>query len=381
MHIIRIFPIQHNFDIKGWMIVVTKRVLHFQGRMGKGGAESFMMNMYRNIDREKIQFDFLIYDDYENVQDYHEEIGRLGGRIFVVTNPKKNILKYLYEVNKLLKKEQFDIAHNEVYFGGGINLWLAKKNKIKIRIAHSHATEDGKGNSVLLGLLRKYLHRLLIKNATDFIAVSKEAGESLFGNQNYVIVNNGVDFSKYDFSDEEITAKKKELGLKKDDVIIGNIGRMEEQKNQLFLLDIFNAVHEKNHHAKLMLIGDGSLRNKILNKIVQLELTDDVLYLGERNDIPALLSVMDIFLLPSLYEGLPMVGIEAQVSGKKMVFSDTISRDIELTPNTHFVSLNDPLTKWADIILEKPYDNEQTSKLAEFDVSNTVKQMEKIYLR
>ncbi|MEQ7238558.1 MULTISPECIES: glycosyltransferase family 1 protein [Enterococcus] len=360
---------------------MTKRVLHFQGRMGKGGAESFMMNMYRNIDREKVQFDFLIYDDYEDVQDYHEEIGKLGGRIFVVTNPKKNILKYMYEVDKLLKQEKFDIAHNEVYFGGGINLWLAKRNKINTRIAHSHATEDGKGNSSALRLLRKYLHHLLIKNATDFIAVSKEAGESLFGNQKYIIVNNGVDFSKYNFSDEEITDKKNELGLNNDDVIIGNIGRMEEQKNQLFLLDIFNAVHQKDLHAKLILIGNGSLKDQILNKIEQLELKDHVFYLGERDDIPALLSIMDVFLLPSLYEGLPMVGIEAQVSGKKMVFSDTISRDIDLTPNTHFVSLNDPVTKWAEIILEKPYDNKRTSKLAEFDVSNTVKQMEKIYLR
>ncbi|MEY8446051.1 glycosyltransferase family 1 protein [Enterococcus ratti] len=360
---------------------MTKRVLHFQGRMGRGGAESFMMNMYRKIDREKIQFDFLIYDDYQDVQDYHAEIEKLGGRIFVVTNPKKNILKYLHEVNKLLKKEQFDIAHNEVYFGGGINLWLAKRNNIPIRIAHSHATEDGKGNSAVLGLLRKYLHHLLIKNATDLVAVSKEAGESLFGDQKYVIVNNGVDFTQYQFSEEEKAAKKRELGLSDENLIIGNIGRMEEQKNQMFLLDIFEAVHQKNQQAKLLLIGNGSLKNQLLNKIDQLKLADAVLYLGEREDIPALLSIMDIFLLPSLYEGLPMVGIEAQVSGKKMVFADTISRDINLTPNTHFVSLNAPVTKWAEILLEKPYTNEQTSKLAEFDVSNTVKQMEKIYLR
>ncbi|OBS62132.1 glycosyltransferase family 1 protein [Enterococcus mundtii] len=360
---------------------MVKRVLHFQGRMGKGGAESFMMNMYRNIDRNKIQFDFLIYDDYKDTKDYHDEIKELGGRIFVVTNPKKNLLKYMIEVNRLLKTEKFDVAHNEVYFGGGINLWLAKKNNIKIRVAHSHATEDGKGNSFVLKILRKYLHWLLEKNATDFVAVSKEAGESLFGDHPYVMVNNGIDFSQYNFSADVTRKFKADLGIDETDFVVGNIGRMEEQKNQLFLLDIFNEILKQNSHSKLVLIGNGSLKDKILNKIQQLDLVENVLYLGERNDIPEMLALMDVFLLPSLYEGLPMVGIEAQASQKKLVLSSTITKDISLTPNVHFVDLEETLEVWAKTVLQKPYTNEKTKELEAFDVSHTIQQMEEIYLR
>lgn len=182
-----------------------KRVLHFQGRMGLGGAESFMMNLYRKIDRDKFQFDFLIYEDFQNVQDYHSEIKKLGGRIFIVANPKKNIFKYLFQVNRLLKKEKFEIAHNEVYFGGGINLWLAKRNGIKQRIAHSHATEDGKSRNFVMNLLRHFLSNLLLSNATDFLAVSQEAGESLFKGHPFKIIHNGIDLSLYkkQFSDKE----------------------------------------------------------------------------------------------------------------------------------------------------------------------------------
>ena len=132
-----------------------KRILHFQGRMGLGGAESFMMNLYRKIDRTNYQFDFLIYEDYADVQDYHSEIERLGGRIFVVPNPKKNIFKYLIEVNKLLKRIFFYSSQSGLFWRG-INLWLAKKNGIRQRIAHSHATEDGKSQNIVMNVLRKF---------------------------------------------------------------------------------------------------------------------------------------------------------------------------------------------------------------------------------
>ncbi|HAP9377609.1 TPA: glycosyltransferase family 1 protein, partial [Enterococcus faecium] len=198
-----------------------KRILHFQGRMGLGGAESFMMNLYRKIDRTNYQFDFLIYEDYADVQDYHSEIERLGGRIFVVPNPKKNIFKYLIEVNKLLKKESFSIVHNQVYFGGGINLWLAKKNGIRQRIAHSHATEDGKSQNIVMNVLRKFLTKLLLQNATDYLAVSQEAGESLFQNHPFEIVHNGIDLELYSKNSEAKVNKRKELDISMSTFVVG----------------------------------------------------------------------------------------------------------------------------------------------------------------
>ncbi|WP_165003368.1 MULTISPECIES: glycosyltransferase family 1 protein [unclassified Enterococcus] len=358
-----------------------KRILHFQGRMGLGGAESFMMNLYRKIDRSKYQFDFLIYDDYEDVQDYHAEIEKLGGRIFVVTNPKKNIIKYLIQVNRLLKKESFSIAHNEVYFGGGINLWLAKKNGIKQRIAHSHATEDGKSQNMVMSWLRRFLTYLLLTNATDFLAVSKEAGESLFKGHPFEIVHNGINLQSYQFTDEEKASKRKELGLSTEDFIIGNIGRLEKQKNQERLLEITKELNHINEHTKLLLIGEGSLRAMLEEKISDLGIKDSVIMTGERNDIPELLSIMDVFVMTSLYEGLPMVGLEAQAAELKLVLADTISRDTKLTDNVVFVSLNDTAKEWANQINTKPYTNKITEELKSYDVSYTTAQMENIYSR
>lgn len=357
----------------------VKRVLHFQGRMGKGGTESFVMNMYRKIDRSKLQFDFLIYDDFKDVTDYHEEIKKLGGRIFVVTNPKKNIVKYWFDVKKLLKKEKFDIAHNEVYFGGGINLLLARKQGIKKRIAHSHATSDGKSTNFAMNILRKCLYYLLIREATDFLAVSKEAGDSLFQGHSYKIIHNGIDMSLYKENEQVRIMKRKELGILPNDFVIGNIGRLEKQKNQSYLVNLFSEIVNKEPDAKLLIIGAGSLREELEEQILSLNLEKNIFLLGERTDIPEILQTIDVFCMTSLYEGLPMVGLEAQASQKKLVLSDTISSNTKLTPNVVFVGLDAPKSNWIDAIFDTPIKNELTDKLMEYDVSYTVRQMLMIY--
>lgn len=360
---------------------MTKRVLHFQGRMGLGGAESFMMNIFRKIDRKKFQFDFLIYDDYENVRDYNDEIKQLGGRIFVVANPKRNILKYLWQVNRLLKKEQFDIVHNEVYFGGGINLLLAKKNGVKRRIAHSHATEDGKSTSFLFNILRLFLNKLLLDNATDFLAVSKEAGDSLFQGHAYEIVHNGIDISLY--QNQQVAGEKirRSLGISQETFVVGNIGRLENQKNQMLLIQIFNELQKQQPNSILLIIGDGSLRKQLQSEVVKLNLEKKVLFLGERNDIPALLASLNVFVMTSIYEGLPMVGLEAQAAGLKLVLSNTISKDTKLTPNVWFVDLKANLNSWVNQILIEPFGNKETKELDSYDVSYTTEQMVRIYER
>ncbi|MEO1773006.1 hypothetical protein JZO67_004989 [Enterococcus sp. 665A] len=359
---------------------MVKRVLHFQGRMGLGGAETFMMNLYRKMDRSKVQFDFLIYKDFVSVKDYHKEVEKLGGRIFVVTNPKKNIFKYMLEVNRLLKEEKVDIVHNEVYFGGGINLWLAKINGISKRIAHSHATEDGKGNSFMTRIVRMIFRKLLLANATDLLAVSNEAGESLFGKREYVIVHNGIDLSKYDSPDNVSKKKKlKELGLDNDSFVIGNIGRLESQKNQAFLIDVFVEILRLKKNSKLIIVGEGSLRRSLEKKINDYGLTNSVFLLGERNDIPEILNTLDVFVMTSLYEGLPMVGIEAQASQKKLVLSNKISKETELTSNVTFLSLNSPFSEWARVICSEPFENCFTDALKKYDVAYTLEQMKKVY--
>ncbi len=360
--------------------MAIKRILHFQGRMGKGGAEIFMMNVYRYIDRSNYQFDFLIYDDYQDVRDYEEEISRLGGRIFVVTNPKKNIIKYLREVNSLLKKEKFDIVHNQVYFGGGLNLKLARRNGVKKRIAHSHATKDGKGENFGMRILRVYFKHLLLKNATDLVACSSEAGVSLFGeNTPFKVVHNGIDLELFRVEKKKKHENRERIGLAKSDFVVGNIGRMEKQKNQDFLIDIFESVLVIQPDAKLVLVGNGSLRDSILRKVKDKKLESKVLYLGEREDMPQLLSTMDVFVLSSLYEGLPTVAVEAQAALLKLVLTDTISKETSLTPNVSYMGLDEPLESWASAIVSSPLENSYTPELGNYDYRVTAPKMCDIY--
>lgn len=357
------------------------RVLHFQGRMGRGGAETFMMNTYRNLDRTKIQFDFLIYDEFKEVQPYHKEIESLGGRIFYVPNPKKNIFNYVKEVKQLLKKESFDIVHSQVFFGGGLNLWLASQAGIQKRIVHSHATAHEQGQSIVFKTIRKVLDQLMFKYATDYLACSYDAGKALFGHDHeFVFVPNGIDLEKYRSVPVSKSEIKKQLSINEESFVVGHIGRFEEQKNHTLLIEIFQEVLKKHPDSHLLLLGEGSLEEKINEKVSSLNIQDKVSFLGVREDIPELLKVFDVFLMPSLYEGLPISAVEAQASGNKLVLADTISKETKLSENVTFISLDKSKDYWAETVLLKPLENKPLKELEAYDMKHTAQMMEAIYL-
>lgn len=359
-----------------------KRVLHFQGRMGKGGAETFMMNAFREIDRTQYIFDFVIYEDYQEVRPYHEEIKDLGGEIYVVPNPNRNMIRYVKEVKKLFHQHHFDIVHNEIFFGGGINLWLAKKAGISQRIAHSHATTDGKGNRMPYRAIRPVFQKMMMENATDFLACSHEAGIGLFGEtQPFIVVPNGIDLSHYQNIPQSKIELRKRLSLPADSFVIGHIGRFEEQKNHRFLLNIMERIVRDYPDTYLLSVGTGSLEEEIHRLADQMGISEQVLFLGEREDIAELMKVMDAFVLPSLYEGLPMVAIEAQAANVKLVLSTEVSPDTVLSENVHFISLKDSLEQWESVIMSPPLGNNPLPKLAFFDRKNTAKMLEEIYCK
>lgn len=362
-------------------MVEPKRVLHFQGRMGRGGAESFMMNAFREIDRNKYVFDFVIYEDYVDVRPYHEEIKELGGRIYVLPNPNRNILRYIKEVKRLLKNNKVDIVHNEIFFGGGINLLLAKQAGVKQRIAHSHATTDGKGNRLPYNILRPIFNKMMMNNATDFLACSKEAGEGLFGNDtSFVTIPNGIDLEKYSVRKISKTELKERIDIPTDGLVIGHIGRFEEQKNHVLLLDIFEHVLKKHPNTYLLSVGTGSLEDEIHALAKEKNIMRNIKFLGEREDINYLLQAMDVFLLPSLYEGLPMVAVEAQAAKVKLVMSTTVSKDTVLSNNVKFVSLDDSLDSWESSIFSEPLGNTPLPALSNYDMRNTATLLSSIYI-
>ena len=325
------------------------RVLMVNYKMQCAGIESFIMNMYRNIDRSKVQFDFLVH--YRAPQFYDKEIEKLGGKIYRLSvREDNNFIKYFRDLKIFFEEHpEYKIVHGHMESFGVFYLRAAKLAGIPTRIAHSHIAQKNDG---LKGTAKHILNRFYRTYATDLFACSDEAGKFLFGNRKYTVFNNAIDTKKFVFSPEERKRVRAELGVSEDDFIVGHVGRFNQQKNHMFLIDIFNEIQKKNEKAKLLLIGEGDLYNAVVKYANDLKIRDKILFMGIRADVNRIYQAMDVFVMPSLFEGLPVSGIEAQAAGLPCVFSDTITRQTAITPNVKFISLNDSKGSWAEKILD-----------------------------
>lgn len=350
------------------------RVLHVVNRMGYGGIETFIMNIYRNIDRSKVQFDFAVYSNEKG--EYDDEIIQLGGKIYKFIGRRENPIKYYKCWNKFLKNNSLN--YNSIHMHVSslttiLPLKIAKKYGIKNRIIHSHSTsQPGKIHKIFMGINKNRIK----KYATDLIACSTEAGNYVFGSSKFIVLKNGIDAQKYKFNPIEREKIRNKYGLK-NDVVFTHIGRFVQLKNHEFLLNVFKKINDKKPNTKLILIGDGELRRKIENDIEKLNIKNNVILLGNINNIYQVLQGCDIFIMPSIYEGLPISCIEAQASGLKCFISDTISKETDITGLVDFISLDLGESEWANYILEKidymRQDVYNNIVMADYDIVSTVK--------
>ncbi len=367
------------------MISEPIRVIQVFAQMNRGGAETTIMNLYRNIDRSKVQFDFIVHTDKKCAFD--DEIRSLGGRIFNVPayNGKNHFSYKKCWVNFFKEHSEIKIIHSHVRSTAAIYLSLGNKEG-KITIAHSHNTSSGKG----LTAVAKNILQYKIRYIADYkFACSKIAGEWLYGKNvykkdNFYILNNSIETSIYIY-DSKIRKKKREELKVEGKNVIGHIGRFHKQKNHEFLIDIFKEIHELNDNALLILVGDGNLRASIEDKVIKLGLEDYVIFTGIRSDIPELLQVFDVFLFPSLYEGLPVTVIEAQAAGLKCFLSDTITNEVVKTDLVEFISLKSSCKYWSNKVSKYLNGYERintTNKIIEegFDVRENANWLETFYL-
>lgn len=329
------------------------RVAQIIGKWLGGGVEAVVMNYYRNIDKSKIQFDFICDSDSTNIP--YEEIENLGGRVFLIP-PYQHPIKYHKELKKLLIKNKYRIVHSHINTLSVFSLYAAKKTGIPIRIAHSHSTTNKK--EWKKNLMKQILKPFSKVFSTDYFCCSELSGRWLFGNRTYdegkvYLLNNAIDLEKFTFNNKIREKKREALNLKDNALVIGHIGRFVGQKNHDFLVDIFHEIRKRNKEAILILVGQGPLTEQIKAKVDKLQLTKYVKFLGQRNDANELYQAFDVFLLPSLYEGLPVVGIEAQATGLLCIFSDAMTKETKVLDTTTFVSLNQSPEKWSEIILKK----------------------------
>jgi len=315
-------------------------VAQIMGKWVGGGVESVIMNYYRHLDHSKIQFDFICDEDSTRIP--YDEIKKLGGRVFLV--PKyQNLPKYLKALEKLFKENQYRIVHSNINTLSVFPLYAAKKAGVPIRISHSHSTSNPKEwkRNLIKNILRPFSKRY----ATDYFACSEKTGIYQFGKRKSKLVKiipNSIDIEIFKFHPKDRQDIRAELGIEEDTIVIGHIGRFVETKNHQFIIHSFSKLHQKNPNTKLILIGDGPLLEKTRKTVRDLGLEESVLFLGRKENIAPYYSVFDIFFLPSLYEGMPMSGIEAQVSGLKCIFSSSFSKDTAIIPgNVLFLSNED----------------------------------------
>ena len=361
------------------------RVAQIIGKWLGGGVESVVMNYYRHIDRTKIQFDFICDEDSTNIP--YEEIEKMGGKVILIP-PYQKVFKYHKKLKEVLKSGGYKIVHSHINTLSVFSLFAAKCAGVPVRIAHSHSTTNKKEKKK--NLLKQVLRPFSKVFATDYMCCSELAGRWLFGNKEYdngnvYLLNNAIDLDKFKYDEEKRKEKRKELNIEDSTLVIGHVGRFVEQKNHRFLIDIFNEVHKQKENSILLLAGQGPLMEEMKEKVKILGIEDSVKFLGQRNDINELYQAMDLLLFPSLYEGLGMVVVEAQISGLPCVVSTEIPKIAKVTKKITFVNLENKIKPWNEVIFKYLSNINRkninfTDKIENYDIKKNVTKLEIKYI-
>jgi glycosyltransferase involved in cell wall biosynthesis len=351
--------------------------------MNRGGAEAMIMNLYRNIDREKVQFDFVENSQEEGI--YENEILSLGGRIFHCPKFNGNVLSYMNWWNQFFDEHnnEYSFVHGHIGSTAAMYLSSAKRHGIKT-IAHSHNTYT---KQFSLGQFRYQVMSYPTRFIADyFFACSEEAGISRYGNKvSFRVIRNAIDTELYKYTADSRKTIFAELQINPEATVFGHVGRFNDQKNHYFLLDIFKEIHEIDKDAVLLLAGDGPLRSAAEKKAEDLGISRHVKFLGVREDIPALMSCMDVMIFPSLYEGLPVTLVEAQCSGLRCLISDRISEESVLTNDLiTFMTLELDSSEWAKraVELSRYSRHSYQKKISEagYDIKENARWLQSFYL-
>lgn len=358
------------------------RVLQIVTYMGRGGLETMLMNYYRHIDRNKVQFDFLVHRDFE--ADYDSEIKALGGRIYHISRLIPWSMKYRKELKHFFREHpEYKIVHVHQDCLSSVALQCAKECGVPVRIAHSHNSSQDRNLKYLIKL--HYMKKIPVF-ATNLFACSKSAGRWMFGEAgSFQVLNNAIDVDCYRYSPSEDRNVREELSLG-NSIIIGHVGRFDSQKNHEFLIDIFFECQKRNSDLKLVLVGDGIGRDKIRKKVQNMNIQDKVIFTGIRSDVHRLMQAMNVFVFPSLYEGLPVTMIEAQASALPCVISDHVSEECIITEGLVTVrKLDESPSEWAEHILQRTNQIRQDHicevKASGYDINTEAKRLEEFYLQ
>ena len=357
------------------------RILQVVTHMERGGLESMIMNYYRHIDREKVQFDFLVHRQERAAFD--DEIESLGGRIYRLPRLVPWSKNYLAALNRFFDEHsEHKIVHVHQDCLSSVILKIAAQHNVPVRVAHSHSANQDKNLKYPIKLWYK---RGIPKYATDLFACGKGAGDWMFGGASYQIINNAIDVVACAYNPTKRQEMRRQLGLE-NEFTIGHVGRFNQPKNHPFLLDIFAALLRKEPNAVLLLVGGGEGMSKMQEKAQELGIAEHVRFLGIRSDVADLMQAMDVFVFPSLYEGLPVTMVEAQAAGLPCIISDKVPPECILTEGlVDVLPLSAGAETWSEKLFEKR-DTPRTDRRAEiaahgFDINTEAIKLQEFYIK
>lgn len=358
------------------------RVAQVIGKLNAAGVEAVINNYYRNLDHSRFQFDY--YIDADSAFEPPRELKDMGARYYVIP-PYQHLFGHMRALVKYFKAERYEIVHVNMNTLAVFALCAAWIAGVPVRINHNHSTA-GKGE--FLRNIMKYSLRPFAKVfATDCCACSKESGAWLFGKRavqkgQVTVFHNAICLSRFQYDARIRQSVRQELGLE-DSFVVGHVGRFCVQKNHEFIIEIFQAVSQERPDAKLLLVGVGERMEYIRQQIVAAGLSDRVILLGARNDVERIYQAMDIFILPSLYEGLPVVAVEAQASGLPIICSDKMPEETLLLPASRQIALSETPARWAEVILQTKVGNREEAKGllmgSRYDIASEAKKMQDYY--
>ncbi len=360
------------------------RVLQVFGILNRGGAETMIMNYYREMDREAIQFDFAV--NFQQQGAYEPEIESLGGRIFRLPRFKGyNLITFLWAWFTLLRKHrEWEVIHVHNFKVAGLIFLAARFAGARKKIVHMHTSNPTYSTSRRLGYT--ITKALANRHATHRIACSAEAGECYFGSRDFKVLRNAIDLNRFNFSEDVATKHREEFGFSAENFVVGHVGNFSKVKNHRFIVDVFCEVAKQSSEARLLLVGSGALLEETKRLVRERGIEDLVVFAGSRGDVNELLMAMDILLFPSEFEGLPVTIIEAQASGLRVVMSDVITREVIVTELVETLPLSLSATQWAERLLahSERYGREQDSKSiskAGYNIADNIEELKSLYLK
>jgi len=364
------------------------KVLHIIGGMDRGGAETFLMNVVRNIDRERFEIvilTFLGYRVLDNRYTHQDELEKLGVKIVKIEDTRfNNPFKFIRDVEGVIRQNSIDVVHSNIDFMSVLPLVAAKRAGVRKRIAHSHTTFNQKLTNPLNKLVGVVCRWWVRRLATDRVACGEEAGRWLFGNKSFTVISNAIDLDRFAFNKKERVAIRKEYGIVNSALVVLSVGRLEPAKNHRFLIEAFGHLAGSCSLSRLIILGSGSEKESLERLARELGLEDRVI-IAASDDVPAYYSAADVFVMSSIFEGLPFAAVEAQASGLPLLLSDNISDEVAITKNVAFLPLKDGLERWAEALEEisKSATMEARTILKEdfreYSIGSTIGKLERVY--